>query len=63
MSAAICGIFVLVPLLLQAGLHAVPEGHIGIYFRGGALIEGTTEPGWHYMMPLVTRMEPVQVTL
>lgn len=34
--------------------HKVPEGHVGIYFRGGALLKGTTEPGYHFKLPLVT---------
>ena len=45
------------------GLHSVPEGYVGVYFRGGALIEGTTDPGFHVKIPLITSVEYVQVTL
>ncbi len=57
------GILFLLPVLLFNGIHQVPEGHVGVYFTGGAIQEGITEPGWHYMTPFVTRMESVQVTL
>ncbi|KAI3407537.1 PHB domain-containing protein [Psidium guajava] len=44
-------------------LHQVPEGHVGVYWRGGALLKTITDPGFHLKMPLVTQYEPVQVTL
>ncbi|KAK7317936.1 hypothetical protein RJT34_02577 [Clitoria ternatea] len=44
-------------------LHQVPEGHVGVYWRGGALLKTITEPGFHLKMPLITQYEPVQVTL
>ncbi|XP_058070400.1 uncharacterized protein LOC131219335 [Magnolia sinica] len=44
-------------------LHQVPEGHVGVYWRGGALLEGITNPGFHLKMPLITQFEPIQVTL
>ncbi|KAJ3697968.1 hypothetical protein LUZ61_001673 [Rhynchospora tenuis] len=44
-------------------LHQVPEGHVGVYWRGGALMKTITDPGFHLMMPLVTKFEPIQVTL
>ena len=45
------------------GIHQVPEGHVGVYFKYGAIQEDITEPGLHYMIPFVTKMERVQVTL
>lgn len=27
-------------------LHQVPEGHVGVYWRGGALLKTITDPGW-----------------
>ncbi|KRX06077.1 Armadillo-type fold [Pseudocohnilembus persalinus] len=39
------------------------EGHIGIYTRGGALIDGFTEPGLHFKFPLITSINQVQVTI
>ncbi|KAK1423143.1 hypothetical protein QVD17_18438 [Tagetes erecta] len=44
-------------------LHQVPEGHVGVYWLGGALQKTTTTPGFHLKLPLVTHYEPVQVTL
>lgn len=44
-------------------LHQVPEGHVGVYWRGGALLKTITDPGFHWKMPLLTHYEPIQVTL
>ncbi|KAK0573384.1 hypothetical protein LWI29_007310 [Acer saccharum] len=44
-------------------LHQVPEGHVGVYWRGGALLKTITYPGFHLKLPLITQYEPVQVTL
>ncbi|MED6157289.1 hypothetical protein PIB30_021940 [Stylosanthes scabra] len=44
-------------------LHQVPEGHVGVYWRGGALLNIITHPGFHLKMPFITQYEPVQVTL
>ncbi|XP_041013865.1 erlin-2-B [Juglans microcarpa x Juglans regia] len=44
-------------------VHQVPEGHVGVYWRGGALLKTITDPGFHLKMPLITHYEPVQVTL
>nr|CAD1822595.1 unnamed protein product [Ananas comosus var. bracteatus] len=44
-------------------LHQVPEGHVGVYWRGGALLKTITNPGFHLKLPLVTKFEPIQVTL
>ncbi|XP_010258063.1 PREDICTED: erlin-2-B-like [Nelumbo nucifera] len=44
-------------------LHQVPEGHVGVYWRGGALLNTITNPGFHLKMPLITQFEPIQVTI
>lgn len=44
-------------------LHQVPEGHVGVYWRGGALLDIITNPGFHLKLPLITHFEPMQVTL
>ncbi|RWR72889.1 erlin-2-B [Cinnamomum micranthum f. kanehirae] len=44
-------------------LHQVPEGHVGVYWRGGALLKEITDPGFHLKMPFITHFEPIQVTL
>lgn len=50
-------------LITTVGIHKIEEGHVGVYFRGGALLEGTTEPGYHWMFPFITSYENVQVTV
>jgi len=60
------GLFALVAiaaLILPGGIHRVPEGHIAVYWRGGALLTGSTGPGFHVMMPGVTNYATVQVTV
>ncbi|KAF3323384.1 Erlin-2 [Carex littledalei] len=44
-------------------VHQVPEGHVGAYWRGGALMKKLTDPGFHLMLPLITKYEPIQVTI
>jgi len=53
--------FLLVVLLL--GTHIVEEGHVGMYWVGGALQDTQTEPGIRWMIPLITKFAEVQVTL
>lgn len=48
---------------LWAGMHRVDEGHIGVYYFGGALLDRVTDPGFHFMTPFVTSFDNVQVTL
>ena len=45
------------------GIHRVPEGHVGVYWRGGALLNRVTSPGFHCMWPLLTGHDTVQTTL
>lgn len=45
------------------GLHRVPEGHVAVYYRGGALMRKTAQPGFRFMPPLVTRVHYVQTTV
>ncbi|VAI05396.1 unnamed protein product [Triticum turgidum subsp. durum] len=42
-------------------LHQVPEGHVGVYWRGGALLKTITTPGYHLKLPFITQFEPIQV--
>ena len=32
-------------MVVPMGLHSVPEGHVGVYWRGGALLSTVTQPG------------------
>ncbi|KAI9091980.1 hypothetical protein K1719_027915 [Acacia pycnantha] len=44
-------------------MHQVPEGHVGVYWRGGVLQKTITEPGFQVKMPFITQYVPIQVTL
>ena len=59
------GFAVLLPILMTiyGGFHTVQEGHVGIYFRGGALLKEISEPGYHTKLPILTKVEEVQVTV
>jgi len=55
-------------LALAAGLtpfsmHRVPEGHVAVYFRGGALLNKVVGPGFHFSTPLLTSVRFVQTTV
>jgi len=50
-------------LVAQMGIHMVEEGHVGVYFRGGAMLSGMTGPGFHIMLPFLTTFQSVQTTL
>lgn len=45
------------PLLLLAlvivfnGVHQIPEGHVGLYWTGGALQDTISPPGWAVKVP------------
>jgi len=44
-------------------IHQIEEGHVGVYYRGGALLNGISEPGFHYMLPFISSYKSVQTTL
>jgi len=48
---------------LSSGIHQIPEGYVGVYWRGGALMSSLSEPGWRIMVPLFTSYTEVQVTI
>jgi regulator of protease activity HflC (stomatin/prohibitin superfamily) len=56
-------VFAVATLIVGVGFHKIEEGHVGVYFRGGALLTGTTEPGYHWMFPFITSDDHVQVTV
>lgn len=49
------------PLIL--GFHTVSEGHVGVYWRAGALMNDITDPGLHFRWPIVTTFAEVQITM
>jgi len=50
-------------MVVQYALHKVEEGHVGVYFRGGAMLQGMAGPGFHMMIPFLTTVRNVQTTL
>ncbi|XP_034951075.1 erlin-1-like [Chelonus insularis] len=50
-------------LVFNFSIHKIEEGHVGVYFRGGALLPHVSQPGFHMMVPLLTTYRSVQVTL
>jgi len=52
-----------VAVMIPMGLHQVPEGHRGVYWRGGALLSSFTSPGFHLKVPLLTSVHFVQMTM
>ena len=59
----IVGMMLLVGVIMFNGIHQIPEGYVGVYFRGGALLDSVTGPGWHTKLPMVTSYDTVQVTV
>jgi len=54
---------VILGLVIQYSLHKIEEGHVGVYFRGGAMLQGISGPGYHMMIPFITSVRNVQTTL
>ncbi|CAF0988575.1 unnamed protein product [Rotaria sordida] len=52
-----------VAVIFALSIHQIPEGHVGIYYRGGALLTSLTAPGYHVMAPFLTTVKFVQTTL
>ncbi|XP_017307643.1 erlin-2 isoform X1 [Ictalurus punctatus] len=48
---------------LFSAVHKIDEGHMAVYYRGGALLTATSGPGFHLMLPFITTYKPVQTTL
>jgi len=57
------GALALSALLTPMSLHRVPEGHVAVYYRGGALRDRITGPGYHVLTPLLDQVKYVQVTV
>lgn len=41
----------------------VEEGHVGIYYRGSALMNSVVKPGVHFKFPFLTTFHQIQVTI
>eukprot|EP01061_Rhynchopus_euleeides_P001765 TRINITY_DN11294_c0_g1_i1.p1 TRINITY_DN11294_c0_g1~~TRINITY_DN11294_c0_g1_i1.p1 ORF type:complete len:338 (+),score=146.90 TRINITY_DN11294_c0_g1_i1:48-1016(+) len=53
---------VFISWFVQEGIVMVPEGYVGVKFRGGALQPGTLPPGLVFKTPLIETIENVQIT-
>ncbi|NP_001088269.1 erlin-2-A isoform X1 [Xenopus laevis] len=63
-AGAIVGLGVaLIAAALFSAIHKIEEGHVGVYYRGGALLSTTSGPGFHLMFPFITSFKSVQSTL
>lgn len=58
---AVC--FAIAGILINFSIHKIEEGHVGVYYRGGALLSKTSNPGYHVMVPFITSFRSVQTTL
>lgn len=56
-----CG--ALAAVVLKYSIHQVPEGHVGVYWRGGRLLQSITDPGLHFRVPFLDTYAAIQVTL
>jgi hypothetical protein len=56
-------ILALIIIFLSGAVHKIEEGHIGLYWVGGALKPLYTEPGYHLMMPLITSYANIQISV
>jgi len=61
-AAVVVGMAVL-GAVANLALHRIDEGHVGVYYRGGALLKTIAQPGFHMMIPLLTTYRSVQTTL
>ena len=62
-SVFMIGAAIAVAILAQTSLHRIEEGHVGVYYRGGALLNSMSAPGFHMMIPLITSYRSIQTTL
>lgn len=49
--------------MLHSSIHKIEEGHLAVYYRGGALLTSPNGPGYHIMLPFITTYRSVQTTL
>ena len=42
--------------------QSVKQGHVGVYFKYGALMDDLTQPGVHWMQPFVTEVVALRLT-
>ena len=56
------GLFIGLACVISA-VHRIDEGHVGVYFKYGALLmEVKSPPGIHWMQPFVTQVSSIRLT-
>mmetsp|Transcript_16232 Transcript_16232/g.42103 ORF Transcript_16232/g.42103 Transcript_16232/m.42103 type:complete len:319 (-) Transcript_16232:100-1056(-) len=63
LDAVAIGAPVLLSVLFGTAVHQIDQGHVGVYFRGGALLDETAEAGYHLMIPVIDRVRSIQTTM
>ncbi|XP_077999081.1 erlin-2-like [Glandiceps talaboti] len=62
-AAALAVAVAITGMIMNFSVHKIDEGHVGVYYRGGALLSQTSGPGYHIMVPFLTSYRTVQTTL
>ncbi|XP_056148415.1 erlin-1 isoform X1 [Lampris incognitus] len=62
-GAVVASVMGVMAILLHSSIHRIEEGHLAVYYRGGALLTGPNGPGYHIMLPFITTFRSVQTTL
>ena len=62
-AVLVLGLGVSLGLFANLALHRIDEGHVGVYYRGGALLNTIAQPGFHMMFPMLTSFRSIQTTL
>lgn len=57
------GLLCALALLLAFSVHKVDQGHMAVYYRGGALLTQTGSAGYNLMFPVLTQMAQIQTTI
>jgi regulator of protease activity HflC (stomatin/prohibitin superfamily) len=61
--SVIVGIAVFTLSTIYSGIHQIREGHVGMYWRGGHLLNRVTYPGYRVKIPYLDSVEEIQVTM
>lgn len=57
------GLTAALAIFVSFSIHKIEEGHVGVYYRGGALLSSVSSPGYHFMIPVITSYRSVQTTV
>jgi len=60
-SVVALGVTIISIVAIVDGYHEIEEGYVGVYYKFGALQEGVTEPGVHYMQPFVSTTKSILI--